>query len=77
MSVRCPPDQPAHNLAQGIKAHKDDYRDRERGQPPNEAFCYVVKRIPKSAEVHVHIGQVRCLEVSTGLRVARAASIMS
>jgi hypothetical protein len=49
------PDQPAHQLAQGVKADKDHHRNRQRRQPPNEAFGYVVERIPKGAEVNVHI----------------------
>ena len=77
MSVGRTPDQTANQLAQGVKADEDDYRNRQRRQPPNGAFGYMVKRIPKSAEINVHVGQMRCREVSTGLRVARPASIMS
>ena len=77
MSVCRAPDQPAHQLAQSVKADEDEYCNCQRRQPANEGFDYMVKRIPKGAKVNVHIGQMRCREVSTGLRVAWRASIMS
>jgi hypothetical protein len=77
MSVGRAPDQPAHQLTQGVKADEDHNRNRQRRQSPNDAFGYMVKRVPKRAEINVHIGQMRCGELSTGLRVAWPASIMS